>query len=460
MATASKTRRLDCGADRISNLPTLLLDAILIRLPVRDAARTSILSTTWRNIWGTHPNLIFDDNFFSQLVSKKDKQSQLFEAVKAVNDILLLHTGPVLNFLLFIPPDLPLNECIETDFWIKNISNNEVRNFKLLNAQEIPYTMPSYLFSCFKLNDLTLGYCILKPPLRFGGFFLLESVRLMKVIITADISFGPKLEQLIMECCIGIKHLGCLFKNHSNLSILIIYSGDIDWKLFECTQKVHLISLSLKKVTDPREKIVNLEGFVGSMPKMNNLLVDDLFLKSLKPASTIPEMLTTKMENLKYLYFAGVGFHDLVQIKYVLCLIRSSPNLQYLSMGPVCDEKLRTEAGVGLTYFVGAKNPIGNSRSGLDSEAVSKNSGKSVEKYLQLPIRDMLLDKLQTVDISGMVGSTAELRFIKLMLVSSPSLEIMSLGFSSATDEEVRSRISRELFQFNRCASTTVELIM
>lgn len=279
MARGSKTRRLDHGADRISNLPRVIIDVILARLSVRDATRTSILSTTWRNIWGTHPNLIFDDNFFSQLVSYKDKRAQLFEAVKTINEILLLHSGPVSNFLLFIPPDLPLHECIETDFWIKNISNNGVRDFKLLNAQEIPYTMPSYLFSCLELNDLTLGYCILKPPLRFGGFSNLESVRLMNVIITVDISFGPKLEQLIMERCIGIKHLGCLFKNHSNLSVLIIYGGDIDWTLFECTQKVQLVSLALKEVTNPREKIVNLERFVGSMPKLNNLLVDDLFLK-------------------------------------------------------------------------------------------------------------------------------------------------------------------------------------
>lgn len=93
-------------------------------------------------------------------------------------------------------------------------------------------------------------------------------------------------------------------------------------------------------------------------------------------------------------------------------------------------------------------------------EAASKDSVKSVERYLQLPIRDMILEKLETVDITGMVGSRAELRFIKLMLVSSPSLEIMSLGYSSTIDENARSRISRELLQFNRCASTTVELIM
>lgn len=59
----------------------------------------------------------------------------------------------------------------------------------------------------------------------------------------------------------------------------MIESGEIDWKLFECAQKEHLVSLTLKGVTNPREKIANLEKFAGIMPRMSNLLVDDLFLK-------------------------------------------------------------------------------------------------------------------------------------------------------------------------------------
>ncbi|WOH14559.1 hypothetical protein DCAR_0934079 [Daucus carota subsp. sativus] len=436
MATDSKIRRLDCGADRISSLPRNLIEAILRHLPVHDVARTSILSRNWRNIWGTYPKLIFDDKFFSKLVSKEDKEAPLFKAVRVVNQILLLHGGPILTFYLIIPPDLPLHEWLDTDFWIKNISNNGVREFGLCNTQDIPYTMPSYLFSCFELNHLTLASCILEPPPRFGGFSNLESVRLMDVIITADISFGPKLEQLVLESCIGIKHLGSLFENHSNLSRLIIERGDIDWKLFESTQKSYLVSLMLKRVTNPIEKIVNLEKFVASMPRINKLVVDDCFLK---PGVAIPKMLTTTMENIKRLCFSGVGFHDLVQIKYVLCLIRSSPNLQHLLLGP---------------------DPTDKRKDGLDLGAVSKDSVKSVEKYLHLPIKDMILDKLETVGIRDFVGSRAELRFIKLLLVSSPSLQTMRLWYSDDCKEEARSRISRELLQYNRCASTTVKLIM
>ncbi|WMV53802.1 hypothetical protein MTR67_047187 [Solanum verrucosum] len=46
--------------DRISYLPRNIIDHIFELLPVEDAARTSILSTKWRYIWATVPNLVLD----------------------------------------------------------------------------------------------------------------------------------------------------------------------------------------------------------------------------------------------------------------------------------------------------------------------------------------------------------------------------------------------------------------
>ena len=39
------------GADRLSSLPAQLQDEILVRLDLRDAVRTSVLSRTWRHLW-------------------------------------------------------------------------------------------------------------------------------------------------------------------------------------------------------------------------------------------------------------------------------------------------------------------------------------------------------------------------------------------------------------------------
>lgn len=49
-----------------------------------------------------------------------------------------------------------------------------------------------------------------------------------------------------------------------------------------------------------------------------------------EPGAAISERPISKMENMNSLSFEGVEFHELVQIQHVLCLIGSSPNLQYL----------------------------------------------------------------------------------------------------------------------------------
>lgn len=159
MATNAKTRRLDCGAavDRISNMLVHLRHLILDRLPVDDVARTSVLSKVWTDIWIMYPNLVFDDQFFSQLISRKvqleAEQVQLSEVSKTISNILLLHSGPVLTFHLTVPPYLPL---LHLDVWIKNISNNGVRTLDLDNRAPVAYKIPSYVFSCQELTHLWL----------------------------------------------------------------------------------------------------------------------------------------------------------------------------------------------------------------------------------------------------------------------------------------------------------------
>lgn len=48
------------GIDRLSNLPKDALDQILVRLPIRDLVRTSILSRKWRFVWSSIPDVTFD----------------------------------------------------------------------------------------------------------------------------------------------------------------------------------------------------------------------------------------------------------------------------------------------------------------------------------------------------------------------------------------------------------------
>ena len=49
------------GPDLISDLPQSIIESILVQLPIRDAVRTSILSSKWRYKWASITRLVFDD---------------------------------------------------------------------------------------------------------------------------------------------------------------------------------------------------------------------------------------------------------------------------------------------------------------------------------------------------------------------------------------------------------------
>ncbi|KAK1354736.1 F-box domain-containing protein [Heracleum sosnowskyi] len=435
----AKRRRNDLEADRvdrISNLPRNLIDLILERLPLHDAARTTILSKTWRNVWVMHPQLVFDKKFFFQLVTKKVEQTQLHEVSTIISNILLLHTGPVLKFHLSIPRDLPLPY---TDLWIKIISSSGIRTLEILNEPHIAYKMPSYMFSCLELTHLSLSNCILNPPSRFKGFRNLTDVKLFRVVITADMLFGTQLQSLDLAQCTGIEHLGCQFRNNNNLlRLLITDSEEIDWQWFECTKKVLVLTLvSLKESPNYRKKVISLDKLLGNMPDLYAIFIDGFFLKFSEPSPSPLKKLVT-MEYLHILFLTCVDIYDLIQIQYVMCLIRSSPKLQRIHI------LLKWDSTETLAARYGTK-PL---------------AARRVERYLELPnFANMTLYQLKTVLIEGIVGLRSELHFIKLLLASSPSLKKIKLRKSPIIkDPKEELKILGELTRFPR-ASTAAQII-
>ncbi|KAK1370313.1 F-box domain-containing protein [Heracleum sosnowskyi] len=419
MASNAKTRRLDCGAavDRIINLPRNLKHLILDRLPIDDVVSTSFLFKAWRDIWIMHPNLVFDNQFFSQLVSKKfpmeDKHVQLSEVSKTISNILLLHSGPILIFDLTVPPYLPLHQCM--DIWIRNISNNGVRILKLFNRAPIAYKIPSYLFSCSELTHLWLAKCILNPPLKFGGFCNLINVKLVMVRITDDMSFGTQLKHLSLTNCSGVEHLGSHFKNCNNMTeLIIIQSEEIDWRLLECTPKMQLntLGLVLGRVTNVTKRVINLDMLFSNMPRIKTLYLDGFFLESFKrDAARVKRPITT----LEKLNLECVQLENLVCIHNALCLIRSFPNLRHLRLRlllfVLTDSESSEEFGFLMMSIIRATEV--NSSDDMDS--------------LDPSVLSMTPRQVKTVEILETIGSVTELQFVKLLLASLPSLKWIKL---------------------------------
>ena len=76
---------MDVESDRLSSLPDDLIHKILSFIYIEDAIRTSILSTRWRYIWTSSPNLNFENlnrgsrisKFFSSVLSHRNNQTQI-----------------------------------------------------------------------------------------------------------------------------------------------------------------------------------------------------------------------------------------------------------------------------------------------------------------------------------------------------------------------------------------------
>lgn len=254
--------------DRISDLPRHIIDNILDRMLICDAARTCILSKTWKNIWETHPNILLVKQFIDQVM--KNKTAATTRYVGVINSILLAHVGSILKFSLYIPAHLHLNGTPYPCLWIKQLSEKRVKVLELSNSTSNPVKdMPSYLFSCSDLTKLVLLNWKLKPPRKFGGFSNLTAISLEFVVFTTDMSFGSQVQHFQLRYCAGIEHLESQLTNHGkNIKYFDIKRSLIKEKLYTYA---HSPQTDIKKKFD-------LRRLLGHMPSIETLEVDAISL--------------------------------------------------------------------------------------------------------------------------------------------------------------------------------------
>lgn len=191
------------GPDLISDLPQSIIESILIQLPIRDAVRTSILSSKWRYKWASITQLVFDDKCVplghDRFVLEKS-------VVKFITRLLFLHQGPIHKFQI---TNSSLQSCPEIDQWILFLSRNDIKELILELGEGEFFRIPSCLFSCKKLTRLELSRCELDPPIGFKGFVCLKSLNLHQVLISPD-----AIESLISSCplleSLSLSYFDCL----------------------------------------------------------------------------------------------------------------------------------------------------------------------------------------------------------------------------------------------------------
>ncbi|KAK9078397.1 hypothetical protein SSX86_002454 [Deinandra increscens subsp. villosa] len=192
MEAKSPSKRL--SSDIITTFPQTIIEIILCLLPIKEAARTSILSRDWRYKWTTIPKLEFDMNTVSHgtseetrtygMTSARNNMDQRCKLFYAIHQVLLLRQGPIHEFTLAVEAN---RECFELDQIILHLSRNHALKKLTLELEDHNfYKLPLCAFSLHQLTDLDLSCVDLDRQPIFSGFANLRSLRLFQVDISAD----------------------------------------------------------------------------------------------------------------------------------------------------------------------------------------------------------------------------------------------------------------------------------
>ncbi|CAN1158489.1 F-box/FBD/LRR-repeat protein At1g13570 [Linum perenne] len=271
---------------RISELPDDVLHRILTFLPIKEAARTSVLSTKWR-----------------------------FELA-----IPGMYSYPLIDKL------------------IPYLSTKSVKELTIISARgHFDKVLPSSVFSILNLNSLKLQrYMFEVPPQSTVGFSKLTLLELKEVDIPDDYDFFgsllprcPLLEELRVLDCIAV--IDPLFESAS-LKALFFHSPFTTICFKDCPR------LSVLSVVDVGEDYYpgiydpDMVALFAALPALQQLKLGYLLLLFLSDGHVPHKLPAESLTNLEVLEIPCVLLGRLPEAQVLVCLIMSSPNLRRLTI--------------------------------------------------------------------------------------------------------------------------------
>ncbi|XP_021717903.1 uncharacterized protein LOC110685682 [Chenopodium quinoa] len=329
--------------DIISNLPRQITECILMRLPYHHAVQTSILSRYWRCKWVMLPHIILDQKFYEYVL--KRFKNRTFEASQAYSDIisniLLRHIGPIDKFVLCIPSWFPLKKA-DLSQWLQFVARHGIKEFTLANIHHVRSPkLPSCLYSFENLRMLAFYNCHdLNLPPTFKAF---PHLKFMDLDLYFTKLLGPleaqMLENLIFLCS-WLEHLK-LIEIMTNLTICapnlqeLVVKGILSTSLsLRETRNIKVIAMDVVLFKDVGLKR-SMNEFFGSLLSCQKLVLDKQFHLPMLGCHVFcdlapPKKLGKELEALITLRILEVPLNCNYAVHFILCLLRSSPNLQRL----------------------------------------------------------------------------------------------------------------------------------
>ncbi|KAF6997980.1 hypothetical protein CFC21_014140 [Triticum aestivum] len=205
----------DAPSFRMEDLPVDVQAVIMSLLPLKEAVRTSIVSTSWRMIWTFRCNLSFKG---PRYLHENDTKIQQAKCIETVNCVIQQHSRIGIN-KFSIRCGLFEEDSVHLDRWIRFAASSKAKIIHLDLRFKDVFEEVNHLHlealldaqgSSF-LRSLFLGGVVIKPHSAICGFTILRRLVLQSVTISGDftgfLANCAALEDLEMIECSGLTNL-------------------------------------------------------------------------------------------------------------------------------------------------------------------------------------------------------------------------------------------------------------
>ncbi|CAA7020168.1 unnamed protein product [Microthlaspi erraticum] len=435
------TRRGMKGIDRISELPDPLICQILSYPSVKDAVRTSVLSTRWRSLWLWVPNVVLYSRDFPDLHVFKSFGDRFFNCG-------MTSCIQKLQLSLFDNE----NESYLTS-WIDAASKRKLRHLDVWCVPDYQTCeIPISVYTCETLVTLNLCEVILRDA-GFVSLPCLKTMRLRDLRYPDDATFerlvscSPVLEELEFS---GYFDVSRVFRVHTpslkslktqiwnrdgmfqvvidapQVRVLTIYdndSGSYIIKNLSSSFKLDIL-LSFGKWAE-EERVSSMRNRIRHfLPGISNVGEMKIYVGTVKVFGHY-----FKFERLPQFYYLSrlVARVNVSDLKWLPTFLQSCPNIKFLAMS--------------LVYMGGGKEV----------------RPEEVEHFSFSYVPECSLSSLESVDIQSSIrGTVAEMKLVRYFLENSIILKTLTLDLKYRENEYA---ILKELLNIPRRSITCQVLV-
>ncbi|XP_024989590.1 putative F-box/LRR-repeat protein At4g15060 isoform X2 [Cynara cardunculus var. scolymus] len=350
--------------DFISRMPDDILVSIVSRLPLKEAATTSNLSTRWRYIWCQTDGLDFDANekLDKIAVDSKLRVVERPKYINWVNRVTRQHKGPTIDEFR-ICFDLDKSSKGAIDKWVEFAISKRVQKLELdllENGEMLRQPPRNYVFP-IKIFDRSLGLSVKRQSLsvprmvsgkemeiKFLKSLFLKCVNVSEEALRKLLTSCPALQQLsihgsgdLISCCIS----------HLQILTLDIYRPEENIKFLSFPELPKLKQLILKVGAWDDDSLLEFTSLAKACPNLQRFVIQLIWMSPAKRRRKIRHAAKHPHQHLEVVevvgYYGRTSDVELavyfIDNAIALQKILIDPRYQVLERIPIGNDQLKKE---------------------------------------------------------------------------------------------------------------------